>query len=132
MRAQFADATTAAERAEWARRGGSCEWLLHDMCALPAHWGGTFDAVVDKGGLCAAIFAGEAHAAAACREAARCSAPHASMHYITDDAPELRVDLLRAVLPGYTTLTLTLTRLPKCGPATRWCAYPHPYPYPYP
>ena len=23
------------------------------------------------------------------------------MHYITDDAPELRVDLLRAVLPGY-------------------------------
>ena len=24
-----------------------------------------------------------------------------SMHYITDDAPELRVDLLRAVLPGY-------------------------------
>ena len=100
-RAQFADATTAAERAEWARRGGSCEWLLHDMCALPAHWGGTFDAVVDKGGLCAAIFAGEAHAAAACREAARCSAPHASMHYITDDAPELRVELLRAVLPGF-------------------------------
>ena len=24
-----------------------------------------------------------------------------SMHHITDDAPELRVDLLRAVLPGY-------------------------------
>ena len=24
-----------------------------------------------------------------------------SMHYITEDAPELRVDLLRAVLPGY-------------------------------
>ena len=47
-----------------------------------------------------------------------------SMHYITDDAPALRVDLLRAVLPGYTTLTLTLTRLPKCGPATRWWAYP--------
>jgi len=23
------------------------------------------------------------------------------MHYITDDAPELRVDLLRALLPGY-------------------------------
>ena len=49
-----------------------------------------------------------------------------SMHYITDDAPELRVDLLRAVLPGYTTLTLTLT-LTKCGPATRWWAYPYPY-----
>ena len=52
------------------------------------------------------------------------------MHYITDDAPELRVDLLRAVLPGHTTLTLTLTRLPKCGPATRGWAYPYPYPYP--
>ena len=42
----------------------------------------------------------------------------------------VRVDLLRAVLPGHTTLTLTLTRLPKCGPATRWWAYPYPYPYP--
>ena len=50
------------------RGGGTCEWLLHDMCALPAHWSGRFDAVVDKGGLCAAIFAGEAYAAAACRE----------------------------------------------------------------
>ena len=53
------------------------------------------------GGLCAAIFAGEAYAAAACREAARCSTADASMHYITDDAPELRIDLLRAALPGY-------------------------------
>ena len=83
------------------RGGGTCEWLLHDMCALPAHWSGRFDAVVDKGGLCAAIFAGEAYAAAACREAARCSTADASMHYITDDAPELRIDLLRAALPGY-------------------------------
>jgi len=68
----------------WHRGGGTCEWLLHDMCALPAlglgfgfglelltlaltltptltltrcalpaHWSGRFDAVVDKGGLCA-------------------------------------------------------------------------------
>lgn len=48
-------------------------------------WSAQFDAVVDKGGLCAAIFAGDHPAAAACREAARCCAPHARMHYITDD-----------------------------------------------
>eukprot|EP00908_Phaeocystis_cordata_P011103 Transcript_21943.p2 GENE.Transcript_21943~~Transcript_21943.p2 ORF type:complete len:222 (+),score=37.09 Transcript_21943:116-781(+) len=89
------------EPERWARRGGSCEWQCGDMRALPADWTGRFDAVVDKGGLCAAIFAGEAHAASACREAARCLAAQGALHYITDDAPEQRVDLLRAALPDF-------------------------------
>ena len=87
--------------AEWAAVGGACEWVRHDMRELPSSWTSRFDAVVDKGGLCAAVFAGEAHAAAACREAARCCTPKAQMHWLTDDPPEQRVELLRAALPDF-------------------------------
>ena len=91
----------ASLAAEWAAAGGACEWVRHDMRELPSTWSSRFDAVVDKGGLCAAIFAGEADAAAACREASRCCAPHAQMHWLTDDPPEHRVELLRQALPDF-------------------------------
>ena len=56
-----------------------------------------------------AIFGGTAHAAAACREAARCC--RGEMHFITDDPPEQRAELLREALPGRWEVVSTLIDL---------------------
>ena len=53
------------------------------------------------------------HAAAACREAARCC--RGEMHFITDDPPEQRTELLHAALPGRWEVVSTLIDLEAEG-----------------
>jgi len=82
--------------------GGRCTYHCHDLRRLPAEWSEAFDAVIDKGGLCAAAFAGEQSAASMLRECARVVRPGGVLFFITDDPPEIRSELLIDCLgPGW-------------------------------
>lgn len=76
------------------RAQGECEFACHDMRQLPREWEHEFDAVVDKGALCAAAFGGERSAAAALHECARVVRPGGALFFITEDPPELRAEML--------------------------------------
>uniref|UniRef100_A0A7S1XP37 SET domain-containing protein n=1 Tax=Phaeomonas parva TaxID=124430 RepID=A0A7S1XP37_9STRA len=80
-----------------------CRWESWDLGTTPAAAAGhkaSYDAVVDKGFLCATLFGGYGHAAVClwgCIEALR---PGGVLLQIAEDPPEQRLDLLRAALPS--------------------------------
>ena len=82
-----------------------CRWHVESLERLPAAWTGRFDAVVDKGGLCAVVFGGDSAAHAVLHELRRCCKPGGSMHFITADAPEERLELMQHGLGGGARLT---------------------------